>query len=113
MKALDYFYSQQDEPTRGVLLALKSIILQQHFEITSDWKYGMPFFNYKGKRFCYLWVHKKFKQPYIGFVEGEKFEEPYLLKEGRKKMKTMLFNADEDLPIHLIEQILQKAISIL
>jgi hypothetical protein len=64
MKALDNFYSIQDEPIKSTLLALKEIILQQDKEITNEWKYGMPFFCYKGKMLCYLWVHK-YGQPYI------------------------------------------------
>ncbi len=61
---LDNFYLQQSEPTQGCLLALREIILKQDKNITAELKYGMPFFCYKGKMFCYLWVHKKYKQPY-------------------------------------------------
>ncbi len=60
--------------------------------------------------FCYLWIHKKSKQPYIGFVEGKKLEHPSLLLENRSRIKIMLFNADEDLPIETINNLLQKAI---
>jgi hypothetical protein len=44
MKAIDDFYSKQDEPIKSTLLALRSIILAQDKEITNEWKYGMPFF---------------------------------------------------------------------
>jgi hypothetical protein len=111
MSALDDFYLQQDEPVRGTLLALREIILRQDKDITNTWKYGMPFFCYKGKMFCYLWVHKKYKQPYIGMVEGKRFDEPFLLQEERSRMKIMLFDPNEDLPFPTIEIILQKAIS--
>jgi hypothetical protein len=74
MKELDHFYLQQDEPIKGCLLALRQIILSQDKEVTNVWKYGMPFFCYKGKMFCYLWFHKKHKQPYIGIVEGNRFD---------------------------------------
>ncbi len=80
MKATDNFYLQQEEPVKGALLALKEIILMQDKEVTGEWKYGMPFFCYKGKMFCYLWVHKKYRQPYIGIVEGNHFNEPFFNK---------------------------------
>ncbi|TWI97545.1 uncharacterized protein DUF1801 [Mucilaginibacter frigoritolerans] len=111
MSTLDDFYLQQDEPVKGTLLALKQIILKQDEDITNAWKYGMPFFCYKGKMFCYLWVHKKYQQPYIGMVEGKRFDESFLIQEDRSRMKIMLFNPNEDLPLQTIESIIQKAIS--
>lgn len=112
MRALDNFYLQQDEPIKGTLLALRGIILQQDKDISAAWKYGMPFFCYKGKMFCYLWVHKKYKQPYIGIVEGKRFDEPFLIQEDRSRMKIMLFDPNKDLPLKTIENILQKAINL-
>ena len=112
MNQLDDFYFKQEEPVKGVFLALKEIILKQDSEITHVLKYGMPFFCYKGKMFCYLWTHKKYKQPYIGIVEGKQFDEPFLLQEARSRMKIMLFDADEDLPLEQIEAVIQKAINL-
>lgn len=112
MRELDNFYLQQDEPIKGTLLALREIILQQDKNVTNAWKYGMPFFCYKGKMFCYLWFHKKHKQPYIGIVEGKRFDEPFLIQEDRSRMKIMLFDTNEDLPLTTIENILQKAINL-
>ena len=110
MKELDNFYLQQDEPIKGCLLALKQIILSQDKEISNTWKYGMPFFCYKGKMFCYLWYHKKYKQPYIGIVEGNRFDDPFLIQEKRSRMKIMLLDPNEDLPKETIDSVLQKAL---
>lgn len=112
MKELDNFYLQQKEPIKATLLALRAIILQQDRDITNDWKYGMPFFSYKGKMFCYLWLHKKHQKPYIGIVEGERFDEPFLIKEDRSRMKIMLLDPSKDLPLQTIENVLQKAINL-
>lgn len=112
MKQLDDFYLKQEEPIKGVFLAVKEIILKQDPDITNVLKYGMPFFCYKGKMFCYLWAHKKYKQPYIGIVEGKHFDEPFLLQEARSRMKIMLLNFEEDLLIERIEKILEQALSL-
>ncbi|KQX04595.1 DUF1801 domain-containing protein [Flavobacterium sp. Root420] len=112
MKQIDDFYLKQEEPVKGVFLALREIILKQDYEITHVLKYGMPFFCYKGKMFCYLWIHKKYKQPYIGIVEGKHFDESFLLQEARSRMKIMLFNGDEDLPLEQIERVVQKALNL-
>ncbi|MCD9576202.1 DUF1801 domain-containing protein [Flavobacterium soyae] len=112
MKQLDDFYLNQEEPIKGTFLALKDIILKQDKDITHVLKYGMPFFCYKGKMFCYLWIHKKLKQPYIGIVEGKHFKESFLIQEKRSRMKIMMFNSEEDLPLEQIGLVIQKAINL-
>jgi len=109
---IDNFYLQKEEPVRSCLLALREIILQQDPHISAAWKYGMPFFCYKGKMFCYLWVHKKLHHPYIGMVEGKRLDHPDLIIEKRARMKIMLFNAAEDLPLETINTILSQAIAL-
>ena len=112
MKAIDDFYSKQDEPIKGTLLALRSIILTQDKDITNEWKYGMPFFCYRGKMFCYLWVQKKSGQPYIGLVEGKHFDQPFLVQEKRSRMKIMLLDQTKDLPIERITSVLEQALNL-
>ena len=112
MKALDNFYEQLEEPMKGCLLALRSIILKQDSNITPEWKYKVPFFCYKGKMFCYLWIHKKMNQPYIGIVEGKYFDEPFLVQEKRSRIKIMLFDPAKDIPMKSVESILQKALNL-
>ena len=108
MTEIESYYSNQQEPIKGTILALKNIVLSLDKNISHEWKYGMPFFCYKGKMFCYLWVHKKYKQPYLGIVEGIHIDEPYLLQEKRSRMKIMLLDANEDLPLYKIETLLKK-----
>ncbi len=112
MNALENYYEQQEEPIKSCLLALRTIILDQDKDVSAAWKYGMPFFCYKGKMFCYLWVHKKHSQPYIGLVEGKHFDESFLIGEDRSRMKIMLLDPNKDLPIKSIKTIIQKAINL-
>jgi hypothetical protein len=112
MQTLTNFYLNQDEPIKGCLLALRTIILNQDSEVSNEMKYGMPFFCYKGKMFCYLWIHKKHQQPYIGFVEGTRLNHPDLILENRSRMKILLLNPNQDLPIKTIESILQEALNL-
>lgn len=107
---LDQYYLQQSEPAKSCLLALREIILAQDKDISAAWKYRMPFFCYKEKMFCYLWVHKTYQQPYIGLVEGGRLQQPELVQEKRSRMKILLIDPDKDLPVEFIESILQQAI---
>lgn len=111
-KSLDNFYLLQQEPNASCLLALRDIILSHDKSITAQLKYGMPFFNYKDKMFCYLWVHKKYKKPYIGIVGGIHLNHPDLLIEKRSYIKILLVDPDEDLPIRTIKSILKDAIKL-
>ena len=69
LRPIDQYFLQKEEPVKGCLLALRDSMLRFHTEITEEWKYGMPMYYFRGKMFCYLWVHKKYQQPYIGIVE--------------------------------------------
>jgi hypothetical protein len=62
--------------------------------------------------FCYLWIHKKYQQPYLGIVDGSKIEHPDLITEKRSRMKIFLINPDTDLPVKKIKAILLKSIAL-
>ena len=112
MRESDYFYFQKEEPIQSCLVALRDYILDFDPRITEAWKYGMPFFCYKGKMFCYLWVHKKYKQPYLGIVEGKLIEHSDLLLEKRARMKILLIDPNGDIPLNTIETILRAALDL-
>ena len=111
MKELDNFYDKLNEPVKGCFFALRQIILAQDEDVTHTCKYGMPFFCYKGKMFCYLWVDKKQQSPYIGFIEGNRIEHPALVAGNRSRIKILHINAEDDLPIATIQLLLQQALS--
>jgi len=110
LRPIDNYFLQQEEPTKSYLLFLRKYILSQDSCITEAWKYGMPFYLYNGKMFCYLWIHKKYKQPYIGIVEGTKVNHPLLLQEKRARMKILLLDPAQDLPIESIKDVMRQAI---
>ena len=112
LNAIENYYLNQSEPIKSCLLALRKIILDFDLDITEEWKYSMPFFYYKKKMFCYFCIHKKFKIPYIGIVEGHKIEHPDLLAEDRSRMKIMLIDPEKDISITTINQILKAAASL-
>jgi hypothetical protein len=113
LREIDQFFLNQDEPGRSCLFYLRELILGFDTHITEAWKYRMPFYCYKGKMFCYLWVNKKTKQPYIGIVEGRQLEHPLLVIEKRSRMKTMTIDAHVDIPVETIRLILKMAIDIM
>jgi hypothetical protein len=99
------FYLKKEEPEKSCLLALRDIILRYDENMKETRKYGMPCFTYKGNAFCYLWIHKKYKQPYILMVEGGKIDHPALIQEERARMKIMLIDPEKDIPVDTIEEV--------
>jgi len=108
---IDHFFLQKEEPVKSCLLAMRDIILNYNENVTETWKYQMPFYCYHGKMFCYLWVHKKFKQPYLGIVDGHKVEHPKLVQEKRTRMKIFLLDPQKDIPVNLIRKFLKQITS--
>ncbi len=111
LKSLDTFYSNTEEPMRSTFMALSDVILSQDENLNSSIKYGMPFFSYNKKMFCYLWVDKKTKEPYIGIVVGDKIHHPDLEQGNRKKMKILRIDSQKDLPVKKIREVLNLALA--
>jgi hypothetical protein len=112
LRPIDNYFLQQDEPTKSCLQFLREFILKQDQDITEEWKYGMPFYCYNGKMFCYLWTHKKYLQPYLGIVEGRLVDHPDLIIEKRSRMKILLIDPYIDLPMEKIKAILNEALNL-
>jgi hypothetical protein len=111
LSPIDNYFLRQEEPGRSCMLAMRHHILRYE-HVTEALSYGMPFYFYKGKRFCFLWTHKKRGLPYLGVVEGKKIEHPDLIGENRTKMKILLLDPQKDLPLAKIDLILKKAVAL-
>jgi hypothetical protein len=112
LRDIDNYFLNKDEPVKGCLLFLREFIPGFDSNITEAWKYGMPFYCYKGKMFCYLWVDKKTRNPYLGIVDGNKIDHPLLVMENRARMKTIQFDARQDVPVDTINEILGMALAL-
>ncbi len=109
---IDDYYLNNEDPNRECLLALRSIILELDNDVTETQKWGMPCFCYMGKMFCYLWVDKKTKEPYLLLVEGKYLDHPGLEIGNRSKMKIFRVNPNDDLPVTTINLILNQALDL-
>ena len=110
--ANESFYFSKVEPAKSCLLALRTIILQNHNSIVETIKYGMPCFCIGKKILCYLWVDKKTGEPYILFIEGKNLDFPELEAGKRTKMKIFRVDPNKDLPVIFIIKFLKAAIEL-
>jgi hypothetical protein len=109
-KPIIQFYESQEEPVKSCYMALRQVFLAYDFDISEEWKYGLPFFYFAKKPLCYLWKDKKTMQPYIGFVDGNLMDHPLLEQGKRRRMKILRINPNEDLPLELLHEILNLAV---
>lgn len=112
IRETDSYYLGKDEPNKSCLLALREIILRQDDHVSETRKWGMPCFCYKKKMFCYLWTDKKTYEPYLLMVEGKHLNHPELEDGNRSRMKIFRVNPNKDLPIMLIELLLNDALDL-
>ncbi len=112
LTAFDQFFEKIEEPIRSHFMGLSQIILNFDGTIESTVKYGMPFFSYKKKMLCYLWMDKKTNEPYIGFVKGKEINHPDLIQGTRKKMCILNIDSNTDFPVLKIEEILTLALQL-
>jgi len=102
----DNYYLKQEEPYKSCLLAIKDLILGLDEKITPEWKYGLPFFYYKKKMFCYFWKDKKTQEPYIGICRGNEIDHPSLESGNRTRIKIFRVNPNEDIDVKTLKEIL-------
>lgn len=112
LREIDQYFLQQPEPFRGCLLFMREFILKMDDGICEAWKYRMPMYCYKGKMCCYLWVHKKYGQPYLGIVEGKRIDHPDLIQEKRARMKILLLDPTIDVPVKKVKNILTQMLKL-
>ncbi len=112
MKALDDFYESQEEPIKGCLLALRSVILAYHSALEPRWYYRLPCFMYQNQIFCYLWVDKQKQWPYIAIGKGVKIEHPDLIQGNRTFTKLLMIDPNKDIPVEKIHGIFNMAMEL-
>jgi len=110
VQAIEAFYLKQEEPNQSCLLALRRLILQQDSMVSESLKWGMPCFLYKNRMFCFLALDKKKQSPYLLLVEGHAMDHPLLEQGNRKRMKRLSIESTKDIPLALIQCLLNAAL---
>ncbi|NND93607.1 MAG: DUF1801 domain-containing protein [Flavobacteriales bacterium] len=103
---IEQFYLDQEEPLKSILLYLRSYLLKDP-DMSESWKYGLPFFDYKKRFFCYFHKEKKTGIPYLAFTQGKHIDHPALVHGDRKQIAVLHFYPEEDFPIKTLDEILE------
>jgi hypothetical protein len=109
-REFEEYYMKFPEPTQGCLLALRNIILNADNRITPAIKYQIPFFYFRDKKLCFLWVNKK--KLILGFIT-DKTVFPVMGGVKRKdEMKMIQIDPAADISIEMILENLNRLINL-
>ncbi|MGB1294374.1 MAG: DUF1801 domain-containing protein [Flavobacteriales bacterium] len=107
MNEIELFFERQPEPNKSTYLSLRDYILSLSDNMTCEWKYGLPYFYFKGKMFCYFWKDKITQEPYIGVARGKLIEHQILESGNRKLVKIIRIDPEKDFPINEMNEVFE------
>ncbi len=113
MSPLDQYFESQEEPMKGCLLAIKDCMLNYDKRVVMSWKWNLPFFSFGKHMLAYLHIHKKTGSPYLGFGWGQNLQHPALLQEDRKMIKVYYMDAEKDIDVKTLYEILDETVGFL
>lgn len=113
MKAVDAYYEGLTEPSQGFMLAIRQVILGLDEQVEETWKWNTPFFLYRKRMLCYLWRDKKTREPYLGIYGGDALDHPALVQKHNARIKKLVFNIEEDIPIETVKEVLLASIALI
>lgn len=108
LNAIEKYYFDKQEPVQSCMLYLRQHLLESDRQMTELYKYGIPFFYFRQKAFCYITVNKK-GELYIGFVKGHLLKDKELRADGRKQIKALHIDPEKDINVKILDRILKSA----
>ncbi|WP_224483373.1 DUF1801 domain-containing protein [Robertkochia aurantiaca] len=110
MNPAENYILNQPEPYRSILLVLQVLIEQKvDKDLDLRFKYGIPFYYYRDKPFCYL--NRSGTYVDMGFNRGSLLEAHQHLMEGRnrKMVRSLRYHFPEEIDAEIVEGVLTEA----
>lgn len=103
-----------DQPPhyRGILLCIIDVVKQTLPEATLEYKWGIPYFYYKRKPFCYLNASHKKQYVDVGFAKGFQLQnhlDHLIADNGRNTIKSLRYISIESININVLTQVILEA----
>lgn len=111
MKLTDEYIYRQPEKFRSIVLYLISVFEREIPELELLFKWGIPYFYYKKKPFCYLAPNHKKGFVDAGFARGFQLKgnQDCLIDEKRNTVKSLRFFSLEEIDNTILEDVIQEA----
>jgi hypothetical protein len=114
MKLTDEYIFRQPENYRSILLHLIAVIELTVPDVELLYKYGIPYFYYQKKPFCYLAPNHKKGFVDLGFARGFKLNRnlDVLVGENRNTVKSLRYSSLVIIDNIVLEDVLNEAMTL-
>jgi len=111
MKLTDEYIYRQPEKLRSIILHIISVFEREIPELELLFKWGIPYFYYKKKPFCYLAPNHKKGFVDAGFARGFQLEknQDFLVGEKRNTVKSLRYYNLEDIDNAVLMDLIKEA----
>lgn len=111
MKVTDEYIYRQPEKLRSIMLHLISVFEREIPELVLLFKWGLPYFYYKKKMFCYLAPNHKKGFVDAGFAKGYQLirNQEILVGEKRNTVKSLRYFDLEDIDNAILIDVIKEA----
>lgn len=95
-----------------MLLCIIDVVKQSLPEAVLEYKWGIPYFYYKKKPFCYLNASHKKQYVDVGFAKGFQLQNhlTHLIADnGRNTIKSLRYTSLESIDIEVLTQVILEA----
>ena len=115
MKATELYILNQPEPYRSILLHLIAVIQNTLPECTLEYKWGIPYFYYKKKPFCYFNASHKNQFVDVGFAKGFELksnQQQLMADNGRNTVKSLRYYTLETIDNKVLVEVIEEAMQL-
>lgn len=114
MRLTDEYIFRQPELQQSILLHLISVFVREIPEIELMFKWGIPYFYYRKKPFCYLASNHKKGFVDAGFARGFQLKrnQEFLVSEQRNTVKSLRYFNVESINNWILKDAIQEAKSL-
>jgi len=111
LKPVDAYILQQPDVQRQILMHVIAVISKKLPTAELLFKYGVPYFYFRKKQFCYLAVNVKKGFVDVGFAKGYqlKANQNVLVGENRNTVKSLRYFSIETINQTILEAVIDEA----
>lgn len=111
MKPAEEYIFRQPEMYREMLLHIVAVVEHELRDTELLFKWGIPYFYYKKKPFCYLAPNHKRKFVDVGFAKGFQLlkNQESLVDENRNTVKSLRYTTLESIDNSILKAVIEEA----
>ncbi|MFN3753783.1 DUF1801 domain-containing protein [Flavobacterium sp.] len=112
MKPSEVYILNQPEKYRDILLHIIAVVEHNLPEATLEYKWGIPYFYYKKKPFCYLNASHKHQFVDVGFAKGFQLksnQEHLVADNGRNTIKSLRYHTLETIDNAILISVIEES----